>query len=57
MADIDYKALLAKYLDHVADCEGAFFLDHLTAYDTFTAREYATLMDVVQELEEGKFHD
>lgn len=33
MSDIDYKALLAKYIRHVRDVEGVTFIDH-GSYDT-----------------------
>ena len=42
------QALLARYIDHVGQCEGVDFLSHRTAHDsdtTWTDEEWATLQE------------
>ena len=49
---MDYRELLKKYMDHVADCEGVFFLSNSDRVK-FTDEEWKELEKIIDELENG----
>ena len=57
MPNVDYRALLKKYIQHVGGCEGVTFLsDHRTPggysyQDGFTPEEWAALKALEYEQE------
>jgi hypothetical protein len=53
LADIDYRALLKRYMRHIIDCESVAFLDYPSAdYDgpEITPDQLATLRTIEQEV-------
>lgn len=48
---MDYKQLLAKYIQHVGDEEGTDFIDNCHYNETFTYEEIDALIDLVGNAE------
>ena len=46
---MDYKALLIKYINHVADNEGVTFIKDTWKSDDFTAEEWAELVSLDEQ--------
>lgn len=50
MADIDYKALLIKYIRHVEECEGENFIGHAGDGNTDPLNVWELTPDEIIEL-------
>lgn len=48
---MDYKELLKKYMDHVGQCEGIYFLADWRRTEGFTDEEWNELIRLVNEPE------